>query len=75
METVTIEEFEIWKNHPVSKFLKVYLKENVKLHESHMLSRDTLSKPEGILRLNYLRGYVDAINDILNINPIEESEE
>lgn len=57
-----------WKRDPVTKAIFEYLK-SIKEHYLELLtSEDLISNPNGHLRLNNLRGYVSAIEDLLNLH-------
>ena len=65
-------DFVAWKNDKVTKFIFKYLEDVSEFYLEKMTSKELISNPNGLLRLNELRGYVDAIQDILHLDPIEE---
>lgn len=73
-QVISQADFAAWKNDPVTKFIFRYLEEVSKFTLEKMTGRDLLTNPNGLLRLNELRGYVDAIQDVININPVVEEE-
>lgn len=73
-KTISQADFASWKNDPVTKFIFDYLAEVAEFTLEKMTSRELLRDPNGLLRLNELRGYVDAIQDVIHINPVVEEE-
>lgn len=67
-------DFIAWKNDPVTKFIHEYLKEVAAYTLEKMTSKELIGNPNGLLRLNELRGYVDAIEEMLHLNPVAEEE-
>jgi hypothetical protein len=72
IESLNPSDFVSWKNEPATKFIWQHLQNVAEIHLSQMTSRDIICSEKGLLRLNYLRGYVDAIEDFLSISPEEE---
>jgi hypothetical protein len=68
-------DFLAWKSDPVTRFIFKHLEETATVILENMTSKELIGQPNGLLKLNELRGYVDAIEDFININPIEESDE
>lgn len=73
---VSKEDFYAWKSDPTTKFIFNYLSDVADFTLETMTSKDLISNKDGLLRLNYLRGYVDAIDELLHLDPtIDENEE
>lgn len=72
--SVSQADFVAWKNDLVTKFIFKHLKDVAEFTLERMTSKELIGNPNGLLRLNELRGYVDAIEDMLNINPVSEEE-
>lgn len=68
-------DFIAWKNDVVTKAIFAYLREAADVTMSSMTSAEHLNDPNGLLRLNRMRGYVDGIEDMLHIGDIFEAEE
>ncbi len=72
---ISQEDFLEWKTLSVTKFIFKYLEEVKQYTLEAMTSKEYLNNPNGLLKLNELRGYVDAIEDFTNLNPVIEDEE
>lgn len=71
MEEIKLEQsdFVAWKNDRTTQFIFKYLREVADYCLESMVSKDLIGNPNGLLRLNELRGYVDAIEDLLSMDP------
>lgn len=63
-------DFVAWKKDPTTKFVFSYLQEIANSYKEYMVSGELISSPTGHLKLNHLRGYVDAIEEILNLEAL-----
>ena len=72
--TISKIDFIAWKSDPVTQFMFKYFEEVVKMTIQSMTNHDVLSDTNGLLILNRRRGYVDAIEEILHLEPPEEEE-
>lgn len=67
-------DFVSWKNDRVTQFIFSHLEDvRAEILET-MTSKDILGKQEGLLKLNHLRGYIDAIEDFINLDPVSDEE-
>ncbi len=62
-------DFVSWKNDQVTQFVFSHLEDVKSEILEIMTSKEYLSKQDGLLKLNQLRGYVDAIEDFINLDP------
>ncbi len=65
-------DFVAWKNDPSTQFIFGYLASIAAFHKEQLQSRELICSTHGQLRLSYLRGYIDAIEDVLNMHPVSE---
>lgn len=73
-QAISTVDFIAWKNDSVSKAVFAHLKDVMEHTLETMTSKDLIGDPNGLLRLNYLRGYADAIDNVLHIGDIIEQE-
>lgn len=67
-------DFLAWKNDLITKEVFKVLEEAKENYLLLMTGGELLSNPNGLLQLNRYKGYIEAIDDVVNIT-IEEDEE
>lgn len=72
------QDFVTWKQDPVTLAVFKYLDSVAKYTLEIMTGQDLISSPNGHLKLNEMRGYVNALEEIINMQSItieEDSDE
>jgi len=64
-------DYAMWKKDPVTLAVFHYLESIADYSREQMTSRELVSNPNGLLRLNEIRGYITAIEDIVNMHASE----
>lgn len=67
-------DFVAWKKDPVTNFIFKYLAEVKEHYLMLMVSKEYIGSITGHLKLNELRGYLDAIEDLLNLDVFIEED-
>jgi hypothetical protein len=68
MSEVTYDDFIAWKHDKVTKLIFKDLEAARDTCLTRMTESDSLNDPNGLLYLNRLRGYIDAINEFTNLD-------
>lgn len=68
-------DFVMWKKDPVTLAVFKYLTSIADHYREMMTSRDIISSSDGHLRLNEMRGYLSAIEDLVNMQSITLEED
>lgn len=67
-------DFVAWKNDRTTKAIFKYLSEISEYTKESMLSAENIGNPNGLLRLNYLKGYLTAIEDLLMMESVSDED-
>lgn len=74
LPTISHEDYVLWLDHIVTKELFKHFKNVLEMTQESRLSRHLIESAEGLYKANYLLGYVDALEDVINFS-IEDEEE
>lgn len=73
-ELVSRADFLQWKKNPVTKVVFSVFEEMAITVMEEMLNPTLISNPNGLLRLNELMGYRNALNEAISFEIIESEE-
>jgi hypothetical protein len=70
MLEIAQHDFVVWKKDPVTLSVFKYLQSVADYTLEMMTGQDLISSPNGHLKLNEMRGYVNALEEIINMQSI-----
>jgi len=74
LPAISREDLEMWKCELVTKHVLKHFDKVLGYVKEARLHRDLISSTEGIYRANYLLGYSEAIEELLDFSIEEEDE-
>jgi hypothetical protein len=73
LPTINHEDYVLWMDQAVTKQLFKHFKDVLEMTKESRLSRSLIESSKGLYKANYLLGYSEALEDVINFS-IEDEE-
>lgn len=72
---ITNDDFVLWKNDLVTKQVHELIRFLLENNKVRLYADDLLNDPNGLLKQNRIKGYCEALEDVLSFNPVHFSDD